>query len=177
MKYTIIGLFSLLFVGVVAIFGMYISYNNTHVDFHNRYDAQNGVIETRLDNMWKIISDKFSMSQQYADDFKEVASTNSSNFGQGGEMWKWVQATYPQIDATIYKEVMSSIESERKGLENAQKRIIDICREHNNLIMKAPSSWFISDKAKLEWVVISSKDSKNIMITREDERTLYSLKK
>ena len=177
MKYTIISLVSLLFVGAVAIFGMYISYNNTHVDFHTQYDAQNGVIETRLDNMWKIISDKFSMSQQYAKDFKEVASTNSSNFGHGGEMWKWVQATYPQIDSSIYKEVMSSIESERKGLENAQKRILDICREHNNLIMKAPSSWFISDRAILEWTVISSKESKNIMITREDERSIDSLRK
>lgn len=177
MKYTVIGLVSLFFVGVVVVFGMYISYNNTHVDFHNQYEAQNGVIETRLDNMWKIISDKFSMSQQYADDFKKVAATNSSNFGQGGEMWKWVQATYPQIDSSIYKEVMSSIESERKGLENAQKRIIDICREHNNLIMKVPSSWFISDRTPLEWVVISSKESKNIMITREDERSIDSIRK
>lgn len=177
MKYTVIGLVSLFFVGIVVVFGMYFSYNNTHVDFHNQYEAQNDVIETRLDNMWKIISDKFSMSQQYADDFKKVAATNSSNFGQGGEMWKWVQATYPQIDSSIYKEVMSSIESERKGLENAQKRIIDICREHNNLIMKVPSSWFISDRTPLEWVVISSKESKNIMITREDERSIDSIRK
>lgn len=177
LKYTIISLASLLFVGGVVIFSMYISYNNTHVDFHNQYDAQVGVVETRLDNMWKIISDKFSMSQQYAEDFKEVASTNSSNFGQGGEMWKWVQATYPQIDSSIYKEVMSSIESERKGLENAQKRIIDIAREHNNLVMMVPGKWFISDQTPLEWVVISSKESKNIMITREDERSIDSLKK
>ena len=58
-----------------------------------------------------------------------------------------------------------------------EKRIIDICREHNNLIMKAPSSWFISDRNALEWVVISSKESKNIMITREDERSIDSMRK
>lgn len=177
MKYAF-GIFS----GLVLVFGavilfMYFGYNNQHVDYHTQCDAQVKVIETRLDNMWKIISDKFSMSQQYADDFKEVAKVNASNFGEGGEMWKWVQATYPQIDASIYREVMATIESERKGLENAQKKIIDVSREHNNLIAKVPSSWFISDKEKLDWNVISSKESKVIMITGEDERTIDDLRK
>lgn len=176
LKYTIISLISVLAIGGIVILGMYFSYNNKHVGYHNQYDAQVGVVETRLDNMWKIISDKFSMSQEYANDFKEVAKINATNFGQGGEMWKWVQATYPQIDATVYKEVMSTIESERKGLENAQKRIIDIAREHNNLVMMVPGKWFISDQTPLEWVVISSKESKTIMITHEDERTLNTLK-
>lgn len=167
------GIFA--FIGLMCMF-MYFNYNNQHVDYHTRYDAEEGVVEARLDNMWKIISDKFSMSQQYADDFKEVAKINASNFGEGGEMWKWVQATYPQLDASVYKDVMATIESERKGLENAQKKIIDIVREHNNLISKVPSSWFISDKTKMEWTVISSNETKNIMVTREDERTLNNLK-
>lgn len=176
MKYFY-AVFGSIFATIVIIFVfMYFGYNNQHVDYHTRYEAEEDVVETRLDNMWKIISDKFSMSQQYADDFKEVAKVNATNFGQGGDMWKWVQANYPQLDANIYKDVMASIESERKGLENAQKKIIDICREHNNLIAKVPSSWFISDKEKLEWNVISSKDTKNIMITREDERTLDNLR-
>lgn len=177
MKYAF-GIFSglVLAFGAVMLF-MYFGYNNQHVDYHTQYDAQVKVIETRLDNMWKIISDKFSMSQQYADDFKEVAKVNATNFGEGGEMWKWVQATYPQIDASIYREVMATIESERKGLENAQKKIIDVSREHNNLIAKVPSSWFISDKEKLDWNVISSKESKAIMITGEDERTIDDLRK
>ena len=177
MKYTIISLVSVLAVAGITFLGMLFSYNNKHVEYHNQYDAQTGVVETRLDNMWKIISDKFSMSQEYANDFKEVAKTNSTNFGQGGEMWKWVQANYPQIDASVYKEVMSTIESERKGFENAQKRIIDIAREHNNLVMTVPGKWFISDQTPLEWVVISSKESKNIMITREDERSIDSMRK
>lgn len=176
MKYTIISLVSVLAVAGITFVGMFFSYNNKHVEYHNQYEAQTGVVETRLDNMWKIISDKFSMSQEYAKDFKDVAKTNATNFGQGGEMWKWVQATYPQIDPSIYKEVMSTIESERKGLEIAQKRIIDIAREHNNLVMTFPSKWFISDKQTLEWVVISSKESKEIMVTRQDERTLNALK-
>ena len=169
------------FAGIVGICGlvfiiMYFNYTNQHIDYHNRFDAEEDVVEARLDNMWKIISDKFTMSQQYADDFKEVAKVNASNFGEGGEMWKWVQATYPQLDPTIYKEVMATIESERKGLENAQKKIIDIVREHNNLVLKVPDRWFIADKTKMEWIVISSNESKIIMNTREDERTLGNLK-
>lgn len=176
MKYFFAVFSSIIAISLITFGFMHFGYNNSHVDYHTRYDAEQGVVEARLDNMWKIISDKFQMSQQYADDFKEVAKANATNFGKGGEMWKWVQANYPQLDATIYKDVMASIESERKGLENAQKKIVDICREHNNLIAKVPSAWFISDKTPLEWDVISSKDTKEIMITREDERTLENLR-
>lgn len=165
-----IGGLIVLFLGVYAI--MYFSYNNQHKDLHNRYDAEVGVVETRLDNMWKIISDKFDMSQQYADDFKEVAKINAGAFSEGGEVWKWINTQFPQIDPSIYKEVMATIEAERKGLENAQKKIIDITREHNNLVSKVPSSWFISDKTFMDWVVISSTETKEIMTTREDNRTL-----
>lgn len=166
---TVIGL---ILVGVCVYFTMYFSYNNQHKDYHTRYDAEMSVVEGRLDNMWKIISDKFDMSQQYADDFKEIAKVNIGAFNQGGEMWKWINTQLPQIDPTIYKEVMATIESERLSFENAQKKIIDIVREHNNLIVKVPSSWFISDKTLLEWKVISSKETKEIMESREDNRTL-----
>lgn len=176
MKYFFAVFSSIIAISLITFGFMHFGYNNSHVDYHTRYDAEQGVVEARLDNMWKIISDKFQMSQQYADDFKEVAKANATNFGYGGDVWKWVQANYPQLDANIYKDVMASIESERKGLENAQKKIIDICREHNNLIAKVPSAWFISDKTPLEWDVISSKDTKEIMITREDERTLENLR-
>ena len=173
MKKLIWGIISgIIAIGAIICLSMYFSYNNQHKDYHNRYDAEINVIETRLDNMWKIISDKFDMSQQYFNDFKEIAKTNIGAFTEGGDMWKWINTQLPQIDPSIYKEVMSTIESERLSLESAQKKIIDITREHNNLVTKAPSSWFISDNSKLEWVVISSKETKEIMTTREDNRTL-----
>lgn len=175
MKKLIWGIVS----GIVAIFAiicvsMYFSYNNQHKDLHNRYDAETDVIESRLDNMWKIISDKFDMSQQYFNDFKDVAKTNVQAFTEGGEVWKWISTQLPQIDPSIYKEVMATIESERLSLESAQKKIIDISREHNNLVTKVPSSWFISDTSMMEWVVISSRETKEIMNTREDNRSLSS---
>lgn len=173
MKKIIIGIVSGLIViaGIICL-SMYFSYNNQHKDYHNRYDAETAVIETRLDNMWKIISDKFDMSQQYANDFKEIAKINIGAFNEGGEMWKWINTQLPQIDPSIYKEVMATIESERLSLENSQKKIIDITREHNNLITKVPSSWFISDKEKLVWITISSTETKEIMQTRVDNRSL-----
>lgn len=173
MKKIIIGIISGLIViaGIICL-SMYFSYNNQHKDFHNRYNAETSAFEARLDNMWKIISDKFDMSQQYANDFKEIAKINIGAFNEGGEVWKWVSTQLPQIDPSIYKEVMATIESERLSLENSQKKIIDITREHNNLVTKVPSSWFISDKDKLEWTTVSSTETKEIMQTRIDNRSL-----
>lgn len=166
---AIIAFFSL----IIVI--MFFNFNNQHKDLHNRYDAEINVIENRIDNMWKIISDKFNLSQQYFNNFKEIAEINIGAFKDGGEMWKWINTNIPQIDPSIYKEVLSTIESERLSLEKSQNQMIDIVREHNNLVTKIPSSWFINDKDILEWDVISSKDTKEIMITHEDNRSLNDM--
>lgn len=173
-KIIILTVTGLIVFGVLITSVMYFNFNNQHKDYHNRYDAEVNVIENRIDNMWKIISDKFDMSQQYFENFKEIAKVNVGAFDDGGEMWKWINTNLPQIDPSIYKEVMSTIESERLSLEKSQNKIIDIVREHNNLVTKVPSRWFISDDDLMEWEVISSKETKEIMTTHEDNRTLSS---
>lgn len=171
---TIFGLLTLV---AVTIAGMYFSFNNEHKDFHTRYDAEYQKIEACVDNMWKIISDKYEVADEYAEQFKEISRINVEAFAPNGEMWKWISTTMPTIDSSTYKELMSTIESQRMRMEQAQKVIIDICREHNNLVSKVPSSWFIADKDKLEYTVITSKESKMIMLTGEDERSIKDLRK
>ena len=53
---------------------------------------------------------------------------------------------------------------------NSQEKIIDIEREHNNLLDVVPSKWFMnSDVKRLDFKVISSTQSKKVMKTRLDD--------
>ncbi len=171
---TLAGLFAM---AVAMIFALNISYNNKQKMYHTLYEAEVQNIETRLDNMWNIIADKFSMNRQYAEDFKEMAKINVNAFQSNGEVFRWVHTQMPQVDPSLYREVMTTIEAERLSFERSQKKIIDVVREHNYLIVSVPAAWFISDKTPLEWQVISSTETKEIMKSRTDNRSLEDLRK
>lgn len=46
--------------------------------------------------------------------------------------------------------------------------MLDIIREHETLINTLPSKWFISNKTPIEYTVISSSKSKEVMKSGED---------
>lgn len=160
---------------VIIITILSFSYKNQHIDLHNRYEAENKVVETTLDNMWKTISDKLSINKMYSNDFKEIAKTYANSFETNGEMFKWISTQYPTLDASIYSNLMNTIESERLAFKKVQDKIIDISREHNNLVNKIPSKWFISDNTLLEWSVISSSETQKIMKDKIDNRKIEDL--
>jgi hypothetical protein len=47
--------------------------------------------------------------------------------------------------------------------------MLDIIREHNTLCKQFPSKWFISDDSDINYIVISSTVSKQVMETAKDD--------
>lgn len=58
---------------------------------------------------------------------------------------------------------MNSIEIERIKFAKEQTRMLDIIREHTNLLTTRPSKWFITNKEIIEYTVISSTYSKEVI--------------
>ena len=72
------------------------------------------------------------------------------------------------------KDVMDAIESERTNFRHAQERMIDIKRQHSTLCKTYPGKWFISNTSEIEYTVISSSYSKEVMQSGTDDNvTLY----
>ena len=82
---------------------------------------------------------------------------------------KWITEANPEFDASIYKDLMNSVEVLRSEFSTAQTRMIDISREYETLISTYPAKWFISNKLPIEYEVISSTQSKTVMETRMDD--------
>lgn len=58
---------------------------------------------------------------------------------------------------------------------SAQQRMLDIIRERETLIESMPSGWFVRNKNKIEYSVISSEVTQNIITSRrEDNIELFS---
>ena len=65
---------------------------------------------------------------------------------------------------------MDAIESERTNFMHAQERMIDIKRQHSTLCKTYPGKWFISNTSEIEYTVISSSYSKEVMKSGEDDK-------
>ena len=82
---------------------------------------------------------------------------------------KWIQEANPEIDASVYKDLMQAIEIQREHLNAAQTRMLDVIREREALIESYPSRWFISNKSEIEYEVVSSTRTKTVMETGLDD--------
>ena len=69
---------------------------------------------------------------------------------------------------SLYRDLMQSIEIQRTEFQTAQGRMLDIIREHETLTRTYPARWFVSNTMLLEYKVISSSRSKEVMIEGED---------
>lgn len=165
---TIVGIFVAFGIGI---FSMYVSYNNTEVSLRKQSDAQRGNIEAVYDQMWKIISQKAEVSNEYKDAFKEIyPQLIEGRYSQGdGTLMKWIQESNPTFDVSLYKDLMNSIEIERTNFTKQQSRMLDIIREHETLCNTIPAKWFISNKTSIVYTVISSTKSKEVMKSGVDD--------
>ena len=70
---------------------------------------------------------------------------------------------------------MQTIEAQRASFATAQQRMLDIIRERETLLESMPSMWFIKNKEKIEYDVISSDVTESVLNTRrENDIELFS---
>lgn len=169
------NIITIVIVSVIALFAisgisMYFSYNNTEISLRSEADAQKGKIEGCHDKMWKIISQQAQISEKYKESFDSIYSHIMSTrySSDDGSLMKWITESNPQFDSSLYKNIMESVEVLRAEFQKYQERMLDIKREHETLCKTYPGTWFISNKSPIEYEVISSSKTKNIMNTGID---------
>ena len=162
---------------IIAVFSItciscYFSYNNKEVTLREQAEAQRGKVEGVHDAMWKIISQKAQVSQDYKASFDSIYThIIAGRYSQGdGTLMKWITESNPNFDTSLYKDLMDAIESERTNFMHAQERMIDIKRQHSTLCKTYPGKWFISNTSEIEYTVISSSYSKEVMKSGEDDK-------
>ncbi len=155
----------------IVIISMYFTYNNKEINLRKEAEAQLGKIESVHDKMWKVIKQKANVTEQYREMFEKVYPDIIAGrySGDGAMSMKWIHEANPAIDTALYKDLMQAIEIQREHLNIAQTRMLDVIREREALIESYPSRWFISNKEKIEYEVITSTRSKTVMNTRIDD--------
>lgn len=165
---------------VLILVMMYISYNNKEVALRKEAEAQKGKVESVHDKMWKTIQQKAGVTDEYRETFEKIyPELISGRYSQGdGSAMKWIQESNPDFDTSLYKDLMQAIEVQRAYFDQAQSRMIDIIRQRETLLETIPAKFFISNKTKIDYTIISSTRSKDVMVTGlDDDVDLFKKKK
>ena len=149
---------------------MFFTYNNKEIYLRKEADAQRKKIESTHDKMWKVIKQKAEVSDKYRETFERVyPEIIAGRYSEGSSAMKWIQEASPNFDTSLYNDLMQAIEIQRTHLHNAQTRMLDVIRERASLIESYPSRWFITNKSEIEYEVISSTKTHNVVETRVDD--------
>lgn len=167
---TIVSVVFVVLMGV-TVMCQYFTYTNEEVRLRNQFKAETQKIEMVYDNMWKTIKQTAEVSDKYQESFKDIyVQIMDKRYDKNdGTLMNWIKEANPNFDIHLYDKLATVIEVERRRFLNAQTKAVDIERIHNNMLDVVPSKWFLSGCERLEYEVISSSKSKNVMETRMDD--------
>ena len=123
---------------------MFFSYNNKEIALRKEAEAQRGKIKSVRDKVFKIIREKANVSTEYRKAF----------------------------ETSLYGDLMQSIEVQREAFNTEQTRMLDIINQRAALLEQYPSCWFIRNKSAIDYTVIASTSTNNIMQSGIDDEML-----
>lgn len=170
MKTMIISFITLVvLVGGVVVWG--VGVHNSAIRLENTYKAQDQVIDEFYGKMFAILKQKAGVAEKYKESFgeiyKDLIAGRYSGDGQG-LMMKWIQESNPQFDASLFQDVMNSIEGQREGFFVEQKKMTDIVLQHDNLRTLFPSTLVVGGRKGLVYEPILPAQTKKVLETREE---------
>lgn len=171
-KVILIAIGIIVLVGAGCLIGCYFNYNNQEIRLRTEVEAQRGKVEGVHDKMWKVIQQKAQVTDEYKDAFSEIYPAIMEGRYSGtndGSLMKWVTEQNPNFDTSLYKDLMQSIEILRTEFQHNQEKMLDLIREHTALCTTYPSTWFIKNTTPIEYTVISSTKTKEVMKTGTDD--------
>lgn len=169
-NFGFICLFIFLIFLVIVI--QYFYYNNKEIALRKESEAQRGKIETVRDRMFQIIREQANVSSEYRSAFNEIyPKIIDGRYQYGGQLMKWIQEANPNFDVSLYKTVSYSIEIQRTSFTSEQNRMLDIIAQRAILIESLPACWFVKNKMAIDYVPISTSDTKKVLSSGIDDYT------
>ncbi len=164
------------FLGVVLLMGFYwMSCARSEVQLRNQIEAQQDTNKASHDTMWKILKDKAGVTSEYKNAFAEIYPKLIAGRYEDRKqlLMQFVKEANPKFDTSLYKDLMASIEAERKMFLREQKKLRDLKRQHDTLLDQPPSSWFLAGRAKVDVTIVTSTNTEEVFETGKDDQTLF----
>jgi len=170
-----LSVIAVLLISGITVFNAYRSTFDKNVELKNTFKAQKSVIAGNFDKMWKVLRDQAKVTDKAAAAFKDIyVPMIEGRYSKGdGSLMKWVTEQNPEFDQSNYATLMQSIEALRSEFEIEQKKILAIVEQHDNLRQRFWSRIFIGDEPPLEYLMITSTETQNVVQTGIDDLDMF----
>lgn len=185
MSKTLIAILGFIGVGlllVIILVVMGISFHNQEVTLRNTINTKQTDNKNQMDAMWKTIAQTAQVADKDRESlssiFKEYASARTGS-GDSKPIMNWIKEAVPnvQVNSDVFKNLMNIIVSQRDGFKFRQTELLDLGREHDNVITKFPGLVFASilGRKHIDLVIVTSTRTENAFKTgKDDEVNLFN---
>lgn len=164
------------FLGVVLLIGLYwMSCVRNEVQLRNQISAQQDVNKAVHDTMWKILTDKAGVTNEYKNAFESIyTKMMTARYADRQKLLvQFVKESNPNFDSSLFKDLMASIEAERKTFLREQKKLRDLKMAHDTLLDQPPSSIFLAGRAHIDVTIVTSTATEEAFETGKDDKSLF----
>jgi len=161
-------------IGIVTLFGTYISVNNTCLAKEATLAATKDQSKSVYDNFWKKVKEVAQVPAEYnkgmAETYSKIMDARYKN--SKGVMMNWIKEANPNFDASLYVKIQQVIESGRNDFQASQKLMIDQSRDYKTYVGQIPTNIFASlaGYPKVNWedyAPVTSDETDNAFKTRK----------
>ena len=151
---------------------MYVQAHNSEVGLRNAIGAKQTDNTSEFDNMWKKIKQTAQVTDAAKNALQDIFVQHAeARTTGGGGLMKWVQESVPNVqpDSMPFKNLMNIITASRDRWTARQKELLDLKREHDNIIDKFPSTIFVGSRGKIKVTIVTSSKTKASFESGQDD--------
>lgn len=178
MNKTLIAVLGFLGVGVLAavmLFVMGISFHNKEVRLRNTIVNKQTDNKNEMDAMWKNISQVAQVADKDRKSLMEIFNgyADARTPQNAGSIMNWIKEAIPSVDNKTMVNLQNVIVSQRDGFKFRQKEILDLKREHDNIIDTFPNAIFAGflGRKKIDVVIVTSTRTEDAFKSGKDDDT------
>lgn len=168
---TLISIVGGLLFCVIMIAIIYASSHNNEVSLRNQFNAQQKSNESSFDKTWKIIKQQAGVASQERESFREtyveIMDATEGVAGRGA-LASFFQQAKIDITPELFSKLMTTIEAQRESFHRDQQKLLEIKKDHDNVLAKFPSSLFVGSREPLEAKIVTSAKTSEAFGTGED---------
>ena len=168
---TLIAVCGSVFLVGCIILGLYISANNREVSLRNQFKAQQKSNESSFDKTWKVIQQQAGVAVEERETFRKTyveIMDSTQGVAGNGQLASFFTQAQVNISPDLFAKLMTTIEAQREGFHRDQQKLLEIVKQHDNVLTMFPSSFFVGSREPLEARIVTSSKTDQTFITGQD---------
>ena len=158
-------------IGITIFLTMWASYSNDEHRLRNTIIAKQRDNQNQMDLMWKSISQSGQVAETERSTFIKLF-TDYAHARTGGEshpIMNWIKESVPEANPRLFASLMNIVVSQRTQFAFRQKELLDLKREHDNLIDLFPSCLFVGGRGKIDVTIVTSSRTEDAFKSGKDD--------